>query len=164
MAFQDFTITHWSLPSGEGNKPAKILLPPKMRPITPTLFQPTASGFPQVLTQGWGVTASYTFPHSLIIQVSGQKSSVAGNPRSDPEWVLACNPAVNQSCDTSVLVCKLCKAVSLPSGSLHLLCAPVPGSDSVSQPQFKHHLFIRILWFLQARLGTYNPSSKRELH
>lgn len=39
MDLQDFTITHWSLPNGGGNMPAIIVLPPKMRPITLTLFQ-----------------------------------------------------------------------------------------------------------------------------
>lgn len=169
MDFQDFTITHWSLPNGGGNTPAKIVLPPKMRPITFTLFQANCFWFPPSSDSGLGrsLPLANTFPHSLFIQVSGQKSTVAGNSKSDPEWVLACNPSINQPVHPVwcfVLVGKPYKAVSLISGSLHLLFAPVPQSDSMSQPRFKHHLFILILWFLQARLDTYNPSSKQELH
>lgn len=98
MDFQDSTITHWSLPSGGGNMPAKIVLPLKKRPITLTLFQANSFWFPPSSDSRLGrVTASYTFPHSLLIQISGQKSIMAGNSRSDPEWVLACNPSINQS-------------------------------------------------------------------
>lgn len=54
---------------------------------------------------GW-LPLNNTFPDSLLMEVSGQKSSVAGNSRSDPQWVLAYNLSVNQSiqCDTFVLV------------------------------------------------------------
>lgn len=147
--------------------PAKIILPPKMRPITLILFQANSFWFPPSSDSGWGGSLPLRDAClSLFLQVSGQKSTVAGNPQCDPEWVLAFNQSINRSiqCDTFVLVSKPHKAVSLVSGSLHLLFAPVPRSDLVSRPQFKHHLFIHILQFLQARLGTYNPSSKQELH